>query len=1100
LFCLGDAARAGGFEEDVVYQGRSLRQWLTDIRGSDEADRRKASRVLRLVGPEAADAAPALLLALRTDDLIVRDRIAAALARLGSKKVPILADALALEDHKITCGAARALALLGPEARSTARHLQRQLDSANPLARTLCALALWRVDRRPAAITTLRKQLAAGHSLDWQWASWSLAQCGPAAVPAAPELVDLLDSREEPVRRFAAIALEAIGRPAVAALRKHGLKSDSARQRVESAQVLGGLGPDADDAVGDLVELLNHDSPGSRASAARALGRIGLADPRVLGHLRKRVRDDDRDVRLEAARALGALGPAASAAMPDLAANVRHPGRDVRRAAGAALVRIGKPAVPELVKLLADSDILVRRQALEALREIGPDSAEALAALQALVKDTKDLLRPQAIAALTAVGKPAAPTLAGLLTDREVRLDAAAALARLGADGAAARPALTEALAPATTPAFRQALLAALAALGPAARESVPALVKAASDSDDGTRARALEALARAGTPARDLLPLLRAALKDGEAGTRSMASSLLVEVGGEARQAADALTLLLEDRDNAVRQAAGEALVLLGEGQKVLPAARKLLGDAGERRQLGLELLAWLGPQAKSLKEEVSKQLRDDNLDVRLAAVAALLEIDPSDTTAVAALLEMARDPQKRAARPAVFRLLARAGPAARSAVPVLAGIVSGEADLGVRLEAARALGAIGPEARAAAPALFALLLDLERWVDLRGEELFDRQRFEKLGEAPLRRADGLDDDDLWRQANRALSPLRDRGDVSSFLAVLRSARQQHQEEVLRALASIGPAVAVGAVKDLSDDLAERRLLAARVLAGLGAAAKESAPALRKATQDSNLDVAVEAAIALQQVSKVEVVLPVLLLGLEAPGRTAERAAAGLAGLGSMALALPARAKERALAETALLAAVNVRDASLRREASLALAACRLEGKEVRPALRRRLRDRDWSVRVAAATALARLDGEQGLVPLLAGAVSHGSTQARLQAIAALGRLEAPGRAALAPLRSCLTATSSRVRVRAAAALLRLAGLDEQVFAVLESGLADAQAPPQVRLAALEALAGVRPAPRRAFHKLAHVAHDRSCPAEVRQSAREVLAKWTRP
>src|SRR5262249_22272407 len=161
--------------------------WLTEVRSPTPAVRRKASRVLRLVGPEADQAAPALLMALRSDDLIIRGRLAWALARLGPKQVPLLAAALAFQDEGISYGAARALAALGPEAGAATRHLERQLAAASPRTRTLCALALWRVGRRPAAIATLRKELRGGLSLDRQWAAWALEQCGTAAAPAAAD-------------------------------------------------------------------------------------------------------------------------------------------------------------------------------------------------------------------------------------------------------------------------------------------------------------------------------------------------------------------------------------------------------------------------------------------------------------------------------------------------------------------------------------------------------------------------------------------------------------------------------------------------------------------------------------------------------------------------------------------------------------------------------------------------------------------------------------------------------------------------------------------------------------------------------------------------
>src|SRR5436305_7886186 len=103
LLLLTPCAGAAGFEKDVVYRGRSLRDWLADVRTGNEAARRRASRVLRLVGPEASDAAPALLVALKSDDVTARERLAAALARMGPRQVPLLATALSFDDDRLVC-------------------------------------------------------------------------------------------------------------------------------------------------------------------------------------------------------------------------------------------------------------------------------------------------------------------------------------------------------------------------------------------------------------------------------------------------------------------------------------------------------------------------------------------------------------------------------------------------------------------------------------------------------------------------------------------------------------------------------------------------------------------------------------------------------------------------------------------------------------------------------------------------------------------------------------------------------------------------------------------------------------------------------------
>src|SRR5262249_12002056 len=90
--CLALGVLAGGargqFEEDLLYAGRPLRDWLRELKAPDVAVRYRASRVLRFVGPEAREAAPALLMALKNDDIWLRARVAWALARLGPRQVP----------------------------------------------------------------------------------------------------------------------------------------------------------------------------------------------------------------------------------------------------------------------------------------------------------------------------------------------------------------------------------------------------------------------------------------------------------------------------------------------------------------------------------------------------------------------------------------------------------------------------------------------------------------------------------------------------------------------------------------------------------------------------------------------------------------------------------------------------------------------------------------------------------------------------------------------------------------------------------------------------------------------------------------------------
>src|SRR5262249_17345763 len=136
--------------DELRYHGRPLSEWLLALRGPDRARRLAASRVLNRVGPEAHEAAPALLMGLKTDDDTVRDRVAAALARIGPRVVPLLTAALTFDDERTREGAARALRPLGPDARPALRTLEYALPRAATLSLRADLLeALWAVSGEP---------------------------------------------------------------------------------------------------------------------------------------------------------------------------------------------------------------------------------------------------------------------------------------------------------------------------------------------------------------------------------------------------------------------------------------------------------------------------------------------------------------------------------------------------------------------------------------------------------------------------------------------------------------------------------------------------------------------------------------------------------------------------------------------------------------------------------------------------------------------------------------------------------------------------------------------------------------------------------------
>lgn len=101
-----------------------------------------------------------------------------------------------------------------------------------------------------------------------------------------------------------------------------------------------------------------------------------------------------------------------------------------------SLGRVGTSgAVQPLVKTIEDSQAIVRRAALHALGEIGPDAALAVPALQRAAETGDVATRLEAIDALGKIGPAARIAVSALrkaLEDPNLKRNAARSLARLG--------------------------------------------------------------------------------------------------------------------------------------------------------------------------------------------------------------------------------------------------------------------------------------------------------------------------------------------------------------------------------------------------------------------------------------------------------------------------------------------------------------------------------------------------------------------------------------------------------------------------------------------------------------------------------------------
>jgi HEAT repeat protein len=306
----------------------------------------------------------------------------------------------------------------------------------------------------------------------------ALADFGPKAEPAIPQLISALESKSEDLRLNAAIVLGKIGVKALPALTKEAANQDS-DVRYYAIWAMGLIGPDAKKATPVVVKALGDDQPGVRRKAAFTLGRID---------------------------------PEARVAMPALLKALEDQNNDVRRAAADALAHFGDKAVPDLIKAL-DGSPLLRTEALHALGVIGADAKDAVEPVKALflgkISPNEDFRLNAAVAAaqtLAKIGKASLPALSeGLKSDDSgLRKTAVDAIGQLGTDGV---PTLIDATGDKNTD-VRRLAVQRLASMRVSDKSVAIAFGYALKDADDQVRSSALQGLQLLGAAA---APALRA-------------------------------------------------------------------------------------------------------------------------------------------------------------------------------------------------------------------------------------------------------------------------------------------------------------------------------------------------------------------------------------------------------------------------------------------------------------------------------------------------------------------------------------------------------------------------------------------------------------
>ena len=573
----------------------------------------------------AADDVTELLATLTTSDdgnarVVAIDEIATKL-RGGLPALDALVAALADEDARIRWHAARAIGLIGHEAKSAIPALVKRLADDDAITVTQAAAALGHLrsdDQRPeipaadadlyaAAIEPLvgtmvhsdpRARRAAVRALKALSTSREdlaktvrrqLADADPAAVlPALHTLADLeedavpflLEALQDPNSRFwAEVVIAEIGAEAAAAVEPLAaiVTEGAVEDRVQAILALAEIGEPALPAAPQLVAALESPDQSLQYVAAYALGKLRAAagdaalekavksDDQFLATIatwaRARIHPDDASLRGQAVERL-------EAELADEAPAMRQAAVDGLSGLAEALDEAGrKKLAAQFAALLVDPVPAVGLAAGGALIRLGADAVDALR--QQLATPAA---RKHAMEILAELGPAAKPALGEMITglgddDPVYRSDSAMAIAALGPEAVAAAPALEKLLADeSTSPPVRYTAAYGLGRIGPQAAAAEPLLRKLAESEDELLATVAVWAALKLKPDDATLfdaaVPKLQQALKDEQELVRLEAAVALGEIGTKAGSAVPLLELLAEeDPARAVRTAAAEAV-----------------------------------------------------------------------------------------------------------------------------------------------------------------------------------------------------------------------------------------------------------------------------------------------------------------------------------------------------------------------------------------------------------------------------------------------------------------------------------------------------------------------------------------------------------
>jgi HEAT repeat protein len=574
-------------------------------KAAEEDTRAACVTALGNIGPAGGKESASVLRSTLNDTsekLKVRQAAAAALGKLGAEAVPAIGALINVSkegtDDTLRTNAITSLAMLVPVVKEdAARDILKALSAAmkdkkKPAIAKKAVEALLKMGQ--AAVPPLIDIIVAKDTPDdfRLEAAKHLAKLEPEGAKVVPDLVKLLQIKNETIQKIAAESLLHIG-------------------------------IDAKGSVSDIIKAMGDSPDPVKEILGKLLGKIGKA---ALPELVKLLKSEDDATRAAAADAIGNIGADAAGAEKEINLLLKDKSPSVRAKAVDVLEKIGKSPVPGLVEQLKDLDPTVRAGAVELLGALGPKAKAALPSLRPLLKDPVKEVRVQVVIAMKEMGPEAKGALPDFIAalkdaDTDVRRQAAAAIAPFGPEAKEAVPALVANLKD-KDEGVRKDMVDALSKVGEAA---VAPLIQALKDPSELCRQSAAEALGAIGPKAKEAVLPLASVLQDADVNVRKFAALALRDIGASAKEAAVELTLaLLNDKDKDVREFAGSALIQINPDPAIaLPAFAGAMRDKEEGvRQIASEGLAKRGAAAVPY---LTKLLKDKNKEARKATAETI-------------------------------------------------------------------------------------------------------------------------------------------------------------------------------------------------------------------------------------------------------------------------------------------------------------------------------------------------------------------------------------------------------------------------------------------------------------------------------------------